>query len=66
MLHQKKPTGTGLWHNGMNLGSEVPGTEEKAQKSTAAIIIQSHSNLDTSYHTPASERPQGRLKHWLV
>lgn len=49
----------------MTLGSEVPGIEEKAQKRTAAIIMQPHSNLYTSYHTPASERSKGRLKYWL-
>lgn len=63
-LHQKKPTGTGLWNNGMTLGSELPAVEEKPHSSMTTIIILP----PNPYHfttLPSSDGPGDRLKYRL-
>lgn len=61
-LHQKKPTGTWLWNNGMTLGSELPAVEEKPHSGMTTIIILPP-NPYRFTTLPSSDGPGDRLKY---
>lgn len=63
-LHQKKPTGTMAWNNGMTLSSELLAMEEKPHSGMTAIIILPP-NLYHFTALPTSDWPGDRLEYQL-
>lgn len=61
-LHQKKPTGTMAWNNGMTLSSELLAMEEKPHSGMTAIIILPP-NLYHFTALPTSDWPGDRLEY---